>query len=94
MLNKGYYTTKGGHKARLDNDITEHGLGVVSGVGYVCYNANGEFSYKDENYDPHPGDSLDLIVSEWQPFVSKYEIEFEENRHGSSIAPEHSKSIS
>lgn len=42
-------------------------------IGYVAYMVTGEFAYKDEPYDPHPGDSLDLLVETWQsaPFMEK-----------------------
>lgn len=73
MLRKGYYPTKGGYHARLDSDITVCGLGVIRGIGFVAYNVTGEFTYKDEAYEPHSGDSLDLIVDQWQaqPFTSE-----------------------
>lgn len=61
MLLKGYYQTKGGHLARKDITRDEQ-LGVVLGIGFVAYNLNGEFAYKDSDYDNHPGDSLDLLI--------------------------------
>ncbi|MGH2496566.1 MAG: hypothetical protein ACRDIV_17850 [Ktedonobacteraceae bacterium] len=66
MLQKGYYLTKGGYSARLDTEIVTEGIGVVREVGYVAYKANGEFAYKDEPYEPHPGESLDLLLESWQ----------------------------
>lgn len=77
MLRKGYYPTKGGYHARLDRDIVTEGIGVVREVGYVAYNVNGEFAYKDEHYEPHPGDSLDLLVEQWQekPFETQIKEE-------------------
>lgn len=68
MLRKGYYLTKGGYHARIDNDISgdRGGLGVIREVGYVSYQATGEFSFKDEAYEAHPGDKLDLLVETWQ----------------------------
>ncbi len=73
LLRQGYYRTKGGFTARLDTDIVSVGLGVVREIGYVAYTVTGEFAYKDEPYDPHPGDSLDLLVETWQsaPFMEK-----------------------
>ena len=68
MLKRGYYPTKGGHLARVDEDITTIGLGVIPAIeALVAYKADGTFAYKGGDYDPHPGDSLDLPVEQWQP---------------------------
>ena len=67
MLKAGRYTTKGGYQVRIDKDIAAHGLGVAwkgEETRYVCYLANGEFAFKNEDYGEYgnPGDSLDIVL--------------------------------
>jgi hypothetical protein len=70
MLKIGYYTTKGGHQAHISRVMSDGGaLATVKDVGFPIYLPNGEFAYKDENYEPHarnPGDTLDLIIESYR----------------------------
>lgn len=69
MITAGHYTTKGGHHVRVVRDFTHQGgLGIIPDIGYVAYNANGEFAYKDCDYTPqdNPGETFDLIVEREQ----------------------------
>lgn len=66
MLKAGRYTSKGGYQVRIDKDIAAHGLGVAwkgEETRYVCYLANGEFAFKDEDCHQTPRINAGLVPS-------------------------------